>query len=213
MAGLTIERDEVTPFLVRVEKGLRVTRPLMARFGKGLESILKDHFLAKNNAPKKDARKADWPKTNFWNQVRDRTQLVAVTNKFARVEIADRRFRIHVTGGTVRPVEKKSLCFPIHRLSYGKRASSQGKTQDGENFPAFETATGIKLFRPGKKGQKKNVLMGIVDGKPVRLFALAKSADIPKDPEALPPDEAVEEMIQDTADAWLDELADGKKST
>jgi len=74
----------------------------------------------------------------------------------------------------IKPREKQWLTIPLHALAYGRRVKDV-------------KAEGIAIFRP--KG--KNILATSKDGELIALYALVKSARVPRDPDLLPDDDAI----------------------
>lgn len=88
------------------------------------------------------------------------------------------------------PREKQWLTIPVDALAYGQTVA------------ALEAA-GYKIFRPGKKGAKKNVL-AITENKTMRvLFALAKSATLKHDPGLLPEENRIKTAAREGVENYL----------
>lgn len=74
---------------------------------------------------------------------------------------------------TILPREKEWLTIPVDALAYGRTVLAL-------------KSSGYKIFRPGRREAKKNVL-AITEKKTIRvLFALSKSARLKHDPGLLP---------------------------
>jgi hypothetical protein len=175
--------------------------------------MLQLHFKEKNTEP----NKLNAPKTNFWKQVSDATALTTATPAGATVTIAERRFRIHLFGGVIKPTGgRKYLTIPLIAEAHAMRASS------------YEQQYGRKLFRlPGvrllfersDKGSQSTYSANKVslrrrDGtyrnisltarsliRPV--YALAEQAKIKRDDEALPPQDYIVNQLLITGNNWL----------
>lgn len=140
--------------------------------GRGLANQLKKHFAKREQD---NPNKLGGARTHWWLEVRDAVQQAEIVPDGVSVSIVHPAFPARVYGATVRPQRASALTIPIHKLAYGRRAR------------VFESETGKKLFR--LKG--KRVLMADFDGDIVPIYALVKSARIPKDPDALPEDAAI----------------------
>lgn len=156
-------------------------RGLNAALGDALESLLIDHFSAKGGR-------------KFWGEIAAATAMddSTLTDDGVTVVVAERRFNLHLYGGTVRPVEKKALTIPLHPMAEGKFVRE------------LERERGLDIFRPNKKGGgKMNILAAVVGGQLVALYALAKSATIKRDPQALPPDSEISAALSAAARDYI----------
>lgn len=210
--SITVVAGDAQNFLIQVQGELRRPKSLNDALGRRLARELQGHFLARNKEP----NQMQAPKTNFWKQVSDATVMTSADEHGAVVSIAERRFRIHLFGGTIRPTNgRKFLTIPLVREARGKRVSE------------YEARTGRKLFRPGFK----NVLLersaagttGLIGGRtvtvrrrgayreigtPVKgkaraIYALKKQVTIKADPRALPATAKLVQALSETADAWV----------
>lgn len=197
MANITITRDDATPFLIEFGKRLARPRDLMQVMGRRLGNVLRDHFAARDREP----NKRGWPKQHFWGEIREATGVSEVTDTSATVTIADYRMAHKIKGGAIVAKQAKALTIPLHPLAYGKRAS------------VLEAETGIDLFQPGKKGEKKGVLLGEYQGQLIAFYALRKRVNQPADPRALPPDEEINEAMTEEVSDWLDAQIEDSSAT
>ena len=139
MISVTITTDAANTraFLVQVSGELKNPRALNDALGRRLLKELHKHFLARNAEPNKMAA----PKTNYWSNLIESTQLAEVTDTGAVVAIADVRFRIQLFGGTIRPAGgRKWLTIPLVTEARGLRVAD------------YEKKSGNKLFRLGFSG-------------------------------------------------------------
>lgn len=197
MASVHITKDTASEFLDGLSSELRTGRGLVAALVGRLSDVLIAHFTERNLEPNAKG----WRKSGFWGEMASRTSPGEISDTRGEVVIADYRLAQRVHGGTITAKEKGSLAFPIHPLAAGLRAGAGGSG----DFSSFTATTGIKLFRPGKPGAKKNVLAGLVDGKLEFFYALAKSVTQAADPNALPSTEKISEAMGDETDAYLEE--------
>lgn len=176
-------------FVVEIEQTVANRTALNKVLGNRLVDDLQDHFRQRDTEP----NKRGWPKSHFWADVAQATQLLRADDDEAVVTIADQRFPIHLYGGTVRPREKKALTIPLHPMAKGKFVRT------------LEDETGLEIFRPKKKGgQPANILAAIIGDRLVPLYALVTSATIPRDPRALPPLDELASGLAQEARAYLD---------
>jgi hypothetical protein len=200
-------------YIVKINGVINNRLGLNDAMGRSLARMLQLHFKEKNTEP----NKLNAPKTNFWKQVGDATALTTATPDGATVTIAERRFRIHLFGGVIKPTGgRKYLTIPLIAEARGLRASS------------YEQQFGRKLFRlPGVRllfersddGSQStispnNVSLRKRDGiyKKITLtartmirpvYALAEQTKIQKDDDALPPQNYIVNQLLITGNHWL----------
>jgi hypothetical protein len=101
----------------------------------------------------------------LWKQIVDAVVLRNVSQRGAdiRGEGLFGRIGMHKqTGGPIRVREKNFLTIPIDPAAYGKTARE------------FSLDTGVRLFRPGGKGNPRRLLAYEKDGTLVPVFALCR---------------------------------------
>lgn len=120
---------------------------------------LRKHFRAKEQIPN---RRGFAPRSNFWAGIRS-----AVQENGATVEINDKRFNIHLYGGTVVPKTARALAIPMRSEAY----------QHPTNFftDLFVRVSRGKAYLARRDGKKLTV-----------YYLLLKSVYIRRDPTALP---------------------------
>ena len=185
MISVTIDTSGNAPqVLVRLDRALANRKDLHQLLAMRLVEELQKHFRKKNGKP----NKLGGQRTNFWSSLAKQTAISRVTEAGAQVTVADRRLRLHVYGGTIRPKEKKALTIPLVAAAHGRSVAQ------------YEEIAGVELFQV--KG--KNALFQKV-GESVRpIYALRKSATIKKDDEALPAEATLQSaMLEETQD-YLD---------
>ena len=103
--------DRATPKLAalydQVAPGRR--KPLMTVLGRRLERFLRRHFIARDA----EGNRRGWARSHFWSRIRRATAFAAATDTAAKVNVSDPAFAQKVHGGTIRPVEAKSLAIPL----------------------------------------------------------------------------------------------------
>jgi len=215
MIQLSIVMDSKTAdaFIVQLSGAIKRPKAFNEALGKRLERELQGHFLTRNKQPNAMAA----PKTDFWSKVRDSTVMTEATDSGATVTIEDKRFRIHLFGGVIKPTGgRKFLTIPLVKDARGLRVSD------------YEEKSGNKLFRlPGtrvlverdKAGDRSLVSPTTAtirrkDGSyrqgTVRaqsrlrvVYALAGQVKVPRDPRALPPTAKLVEALLDTGNRFL----------
>ena len=213
--SITADAAATNAFLVRVEGELRRPKSLNDRLGRRLEKELKAHFKARNAEPNKMGAQ----KTNFWAGVRTDTVLTDVSDAGATVTIgADSHFRIHLLGGTVKPIRGKFVTIPLIKEARGisartyeresgrklfrikggrvlmERNESGDRSLISRQKPTMRTKSGYKVFNLGPRMRVRSV------------YALATEATIKRDPRALPPQADLAAALQETANAWAARL-------
>lgn len=210
--SVTVEASGARNFLVRIQGELHRPKSLNGALGRRLARELQGHFRARNKEPNQMAA----PKTNFWKKVADDTVMTEATDTGATVTIAHDKFRIHLSGGTIRPTGgRKFLTIPLVKEARGKRVED------------YEHESGRKLFRPGFK----NVLLERSDkgtpamiggtrvsvrrrgafreisapskGRVRAVYALKRQVTLKADPRALPSMESLAAALNDAAEKWV----------
>lgn len=215
MIGLeiTVDEKDTQRFLVNVKGAVRNRKALNTTLGKALARTVKKHFRAKNKTPNRLGGR----RTNFWSDIGESMAQVVADERRATVTIEDRRFAVHLFGGTIKPTgSRRFLTIPLVKEAHGLRTRE------------YERQSGNKLFRPGhanvlieRSGQGDRSTIGAttaaVRGRggfrainvPARtrtraVYALKRSVNIPKDPSALPP---ADELLKVLTAAGNDYLA------
>lgn len=213
---VTASPQEAKAFLVNVTGTLTKRRELNEALAIRLRRELKEHFAIKNREP----NKMNAPKSNFWNQVADATDIGEVTESGATVAVAEQRFNIQLFGGTIFPKKAKSLTIPLvveargesvasYRLKTGKRLF----TIPGRNalFQKADEGDATESRVNFTRGRDRSFGVKLGARQPLRaIFALAKSATIRKDPTALPSGETLLKALQEEAEDFLLDLNEGR---
>jgi hypothetical protein len=203
-------------FLVSVTGTLTKRRELNEALAIRLRRELKDHFAIKNREP----NKMNAPKSNFWRQVADATDIAEVTDSGATVAVAEQRFNIQLFGGTIFPRKAKALTIPViveargesvasYRLKTGKRLFTiPGRNmlfEKADNGGATESRLNFTRGRDRSFGVKLGARQGLRG-----VFALARSANIKADPTALPRAADLLVAMQEEADDFMDDVNEGR---
>ncbi|MCZ7593118.1 MAG: hypothetical protein M5U15_13715 [Kiritimatiellae bacterium] len=182
--------DTLTPHHRRVMSTLSSTRPLMARLGKTAEVIIKNRFEDQNRRP----NKRGWPKKNFWTQVKRSTALNSVSEREATVAISDPRFALQYHGGTVSAKRSRFLAVPLTAAAYAAGSPREGNTP---NLFVLKSRSGRGAY--------------LAEAEPfawrgtVRLwYALKRAVNVPRNPDALPPEGDIAAALDREARAYLD---------
>lgn len=110
---------------------------------------------ARSNARAKGGRR-------LWRQIADYTRVTACSQRGATIECLS-YIGVHKEfGGPIQAKNKAALTIPIHRMAYGQTAAEL-------------EMSGIRLFRPGSPGMKKNLLVTADgNGNLIPVFALCR---------------------------------------
>lgn len=217
---LSSNAGEAHAFLVRIEGEIRRPKALNDRLARTLARHLQNHFREREKEPNKLGGR----KTGFWAGVRAGTMVGEVTAKGATVRVgADTFFRIHLLGGTVKPVRGTFLSIPLVPEARGlttrtyeqesgrklfrlkgarvllERTERGDRSLIASHQPSMRTRGGYKTFNLGA-------------GMRVRaVYALATEATIKPDPRALPPGDEMAAALQEAGNAWMERELTKKK--
>jgi hypothetical protein len=212
--SIEVDANNTEVFLVQLSDKIRRPKAFNDALGRRLARELQGHFRARNKQP----NKLGGIKTNFWSSIADATVMTEATAAGAVVSIAEKRFRIHLYGGVIRPTGgRKFLTIPLIKEARGLTGPRD-----------YEGKTGRKLFRlPGSRvlverfsggdrslasGSKGTVRgrnggfrkIGISGGTRLRVvYALSREAKIKRDPQALPDPRKLAAALLETGNAWL----------
>lgn len=212
---ITLSDQEARAFVVKVTGTLSNRREFNEALAIRLRRELKAHFALKNQAPNKMGA----PKSNFWTQVENATDILEVTNAGATLQVAEQRFNIHLFGGTILPVKAKALTIPLIKDARGESvASYRFKTGHrlftipGRNvlFDKADQGSASESRVGGIRGRDRSFGVKLGAGQGLRaVFALKASVKIDKDPTALPPDAALLQALQEEGDDFMKFLNEG----
>lgn len=215
--------------LRRVLEELQRPRPLMARLGNTLANDLRAHFLARDA----EGNTKGWPRKHFWKKVvYDATRLTDVSDTGAEVTVASLEFAHKLTGGEIRPKNRKFLAIPISARAYKAGSPSLWEGPEklfrlgGPKQPARDgsilaimhkisetkawvkkarhvgMAVGRAKFGSGKKAGKSYT------GALYPMYVLKESVLQASDPRALPDQAVIERHLTEVAEAWLQRRLD-----
>ncbi len=190
-----MEGASLAGFAVRAAVSPQRIAALNRVMAERLADELKEHFLRRNQEPNKMSA----PKSGFWADVAKATGVASADERGAVVSVAEERFRIHFYGGVVKPKTARALTIPLIKEARGMFVRDYERTTGKKLFSLpgvnvlFERAganadrstVGDQRGRTQVKGRTKAV--GIRGRTPLRaVYALAKSARIRRDPDAIP---------------------------
>jgi hypothetical protein len=175
-------------FLVDLTQEISDRREFHEVLANRLRDELVDHFRAKNATPNRLGGK----RTNFWNDIADATGVKDVRDDGATVTVAERRINIHLFGGTIVPKKAKALTIPLVAAAHG------------ESVASYQTKYGSLFAVRGK-----NALFEKTGDSIRAVFALRRSVKIPRDPDALPTDDALRAALAEEAEDYLAALNAG----
>lgn len=177
--------DYTTPQIKALGERLGDRKGMHEVLGRSLERSVGDHFASRQG----ERNKRGWPSQGFWARIHDATAFAGASDSGATVAVADRAFAAKVHGARIVPKEKKMLAIPLRAEVYGV-------------WPRAKTIPG--LFR--WTSPRGNVFLAAPDkaGKALRIYwLLVGSANVPADPKAMPPDEAVYSGIAEALSDFL----------
>lgn len=156
-----------------------------------LEKV-RDHIAQMSVSRHKTANRLGATPTRYFEDAPGRTVLESVSESEAVVAVKNTIGLIRAYKDLdIKPVRKKWLTIPVHRVAYGK---SVGQLRD----------EGHKIFRLGKK----NVLAEATGerGKVRPLFALSKHTVVPQDEGLLPQTPELQKTVEEAVDDYKDAL-------
>lgn len=211
---VTTDAADARAFIVNISVALTRRRELNEALAIRLRRELKEHFTTKNREPNKMGA----PKSNFWNQVADATDIAEVTDAGAVVAVAESRFNIQLFGGTILPKKAKALTIPLiveargesvasYRLKTGRRLFSV----PGRNVLFEKADGGATESRVGfTRGRDRGFGVKLAGRQGLRaVFALARKATIKADPTALPTAETLLTALQEEAEDFMEFINEG----
>lgn len=178
--NLTLKEDAVTPDLARLAAQEPALKKVM---GVAMRNALISHFRGKNATP----NRLGGTRTNFWLAVANSCTAPVVNGSGVMVRINHPHAAIHVYGGRVSPKKAKMLAIPVTEEAHGKspRAFSDLRPVWSAGRPVG-LALGEKMY-----------------------FIFKRSVRIPRDPQALPPEDKVRKAVTTAARIFLRRLAKG----
>lgn len=168
---------------VTVGTAVRNLRGLNAALASRLVDVLRDHFHKKNALP----NSLNGPKTNFWNQIAQATQVLEFSEQGATVAIADQRVNIQIYGGRIVAKAAGALTIPVIPEAHGLFARSY-ELETGRDLFIVRYANSAVLAEKTATGIR-------------RVYVLRKYVDIEKDPDALPNNDIIKAaLLEETTD-------------
>jgi hypothetical protein len=158
--------------------------------------VLRDHFQIRNA----QGNKKLWRSSNFWAGIAKSTALSVYNNDYAFVAISNPAINQKVYGGTIKPASARgALAIPLTEEAY-----KAGSPREGGLPELFFMKLGGKDGRP--------VLASKVGKKGLRVdYLLVKNVTQSPDPDALPDQEIMQDMITNEVTRYLARLGVGDK--
>lgn len=160
-------------------------RPVLQAAARDISRTLQRHFRDRNRTP----NRLGGTRTHWWAGVARATAVASVTDQQAVVSISEPGIGLHYLGGVVQAKEARYLTIPIHPMAHGKRARQ------------VELETGLRIWVQRLSGGGRNLVQTLPDGSLRALYALKESVRIPRDPDALPSQAALEQSALRAAQA------------
>jgi hypothetical protein len=171
-------------------RGLVASAVLTAEIAESEAALFKDHLTERNALP----NKRGWPKTNFYAQAAESTFPFS-DDQAAYVVVAQEGFRQRYFGGTIKPVVRQFLAFPVTASAYGKKPREFTlKVQYLKKEIAPEGRAGTYLVRDG------------AGPNPVPYFRLVKKVTQQGDPTVIPSEQEILDVARETLEEKLAQL-------
>jgi hypothetical protein len=171
-------------------RGLVASAVLTAEIAEAEVALFRQHLEEKNAQP----NKRGWPKTNYYAQASEAT-FAQSDQTAAYVVVAQEGFRQRYFGGTIRPVTRQFLAFPVSASAYGKKPREFTlKVQYLKADIAPEGRAGTYLVKNGASGQ------------PVPYFRLVKKVTQQPDPTVIPSDQEIVQVAHETLEDKLAQI-------
>lgn len=171
---LHLKEDAVTPDLARLAAQVPALKKVM---GIAMRNALISHFRAKNGTP----NRLGGTRTNFWLAVANSCSAPVVNGSGVMVRINHPHVAIHVYGGRVTPKKAKMLAIPVTAEAHGKSPRVFSDLR-----PVWSGGRPVGLALGGKM-----------------YYVLKKGVRVPRDPQALPPDDKVRKAVTTAARIFL----------
>jgi len=193
--GAVISSDGFKLKVNRILGQAKNPRAIMAAVGREGAYQLRGHFRKKDQTEK---NKLGGKREHFWRQVMGSVSAPTVSSsgRTVVINITDPRFAQKLFGGTITAKRARALTIPVTAEAYGRATST------------FEKETGVKLFFIGKDFAN-GALAAQIDGRVTIHYLLRKSVHQDKDPNALPPQEQLEDAVTRRAQSVLDRQIKG----
>lgn len=172
--NLRLGRDDVTPDLMRLLRSVPAVRKIA---GMAMRNALISHFRAKNATP----NRLGGARTNFWLSVANACSAPIATGGKVVVSIRHPHVATHVYGATITPKKARMLAIPVAPEGHGKSPRA---------------ISGLRCVFDGRRP----VALAL-EGK--TIYILKKSQRIPKDPDALPPDDKMRSAVGRAVGIWI----------
>lgn len=172
--NLRLVRDDVSPDLMRLLRSVPAVRKIA---GMAMRNALISHFRGKNAAP----NRLGGARTNFWLAVANACSAPVTAGGKVVVSIRHPHVATHVYGATITPKKARMLAIPVAPEGHGKSP---------------RTISGLRCVYDGRRP----VALAL-DGK--TIYVLKRSQRIPRDPNALPPDDKVSGAVGRAVSIWL----------
>lgn len=203
MIVISIDSGEVRNRLQELGRLAGNPRPVLVAATGAVRKLLQDHFKRRQQKPNAMGGK----RTNFWMDVYRSTQLGEVTDRHGVIVIGDPRFAQKVYGGTItagKSISSKTgkptkyLAIPARKEAYGKR-------------PAMMTGVELHVVQCGPNGGGALVVKTAAKAKSkfidLVMYWLVRKVTQKKDPDALPPGDALEKTAVEAAETYLHAVA------
>lgn len=196
MIAVRVNDRDASARLERIGMRVKNPRAMLAEVGRRAGNELKKHFRGRDREP----NKLGGARTHFWLQVSRSVSAPRPTGSFGvsgvRIDVTHPGIAQKVFGGRIVPKRAQALTIPVHPAAHGRRAS----VLQNEGIRLFLIKTG-----PSRLGvlAAKNPEGG--KGFTV-YYVLSRGVDQEADPQALPPQGALQAAAVDQAERHLARL-------
>ncbi|HRZ83113.1 MAG TPA: hypothetical protein P5069_11680, partial [Candidatus Hydrogenedentes bacterium] len=178
--------------------------------------LLQDWFRGRDGKPTKQ----NWPSSGIWGQIAAGTSVQDVTPNSATLAVAHPAIRMKVLGsavlGPITPKRGKFLAVPASAEAYAAGSPREGATPQLEvsrkwneiaqrwMWCLFAPQAGFKVRKDRRKGREGQMRASEDKKQPPGIwYWLVRSANVPADPDALPPDDLLRDATRASALAYL----------
>jgi hypothetical protein len=204
--------NNASPQIERLLTTLKNPQPVLEVMANSGRRLLQDWFRGRDGKPTKQG----WPSSGLWGQIAAGTAVQDVTPNSATLAVVHPAIAQKVYGGTITPKRGKFLAIPATAAAYAAGSPSEGATPELHVGMAWNetlqrwmrallaSAAGKKVVADRRKGRKGQTRQVEDKKQPAGLwYWLVRSANVPADPEALPPDDLMRDATRAAALAYL----------
>ena len=149
-----------------------VRRAVMDASAAGIAALLRRHFRAREA---KGGKRPGWPRSHYWARAAESVSMTGRGDEARQVRATAPGLRMKMTGGVIRPKEKKLLAIPVRPEVAGKWPSEYEEQHDGVVFVRSRRMAGHWLLAKREENGHLRV-----------LWVLVRKSLVKRDPTVLP---------------------------